>query len=165
MIGVMTAHFGWIFSKLHAEFTLGIELAKRFEPSAPTFMVISGFLLGYIYEMRHRELGSYALKLMDRGLFLLTVRQLVIMAAYLSYSGGLCGAQPPDWGKQSQGYFVPMAAAIRTEINVPIVVAGGITDPYAADKVIREGQVELIAIGRAMLTNPEWSTEARAALA
>ncbi len=82
----------------------------------------------------------------------------------LDVSGGLCGAQPPDWDGQSQGYFVPMAAAIGSEINVPVVVAGGITDPYAADRFIREGQVDLVAIGREMLTNPEWATEARAAL-
>jgi len=79
----------------------------------------------------------------------------------LDISGGLCGAQPPDWDNQSQGYFVPMAATIRAETNVPVVVAGGITDSDAANRFIREGQVDLVAIGRAMLTNPEWAAEAR----
>jgi 2,4-dienoyl-CoA reductase-like NADH-dependent reductase (Old Yellow Enzyme family) len=69
----------------------------------------------------------------------------------LDISGGFCGAQPPDWDEQSQGYFVPMAAAIRAETDVPVVVAGGITDPHAADRFIREGHVDLVAIGRAML--------------
>ena len=79
-------------------------------------------------------------------------------------SGGLCGSQTPGWDGTSQGYFVPMAAAIRAEIGVPVVVAGGITDPRAADRFIREGHVDLVAIGRAMLTNPDWTAEARAAL-
>ena len=82
----------------------------------------------------------------------------------LDISGGLCGAQTPDWDQQSQGYFVPMAAAVRDEVNVPVVVAGGITDALAADRFIREGHVDLLAIGRAMLTKPDWATEARATL-
>jgi NADPH2 dehydrogenase len=82
----------------------------------------------------------------------------------LDISGGLSGSQPPDWDEESQGYFVPMAAAIRAEVDVPVVVAGGITDPRAADRFIRARQVDLVAIGRAMLTNPDWASEARAEL-
>jgi 2,4-dienoyl-CoA reductase-like NADH-dependent reductase (Old Yellow Enzyme family) len=82
----------------------------------------------------------------------------------LDISGGLCGSQPPDWDGQSQGYFVPLAAAIRADVHVPVVVAGGITDPHVADRFIREQQVDLVAIGRALLANPDWAFEARAAL-
>ncbi len=83
----------------------------------------------------------------------------------LDVSGGLGGAAPPDWDGTSQGYFVPMAAAIRAEINIPVVVAGGITDPVFADQVIREGKVDLVAIGRAMLADPDWAAKAREKLA
>jgi 2,4-dienoyl-CoA reductase-like NADH-dependent reductase (Old Yellow Enzyme family) len=82
----------------------------------------------------------------------------------LDISGGLCGSQPPDWDGSSQGYFVPMASAIRAEVDAPVVVAGGITDPLFADRVTREGKVDLVAIGRAMLKNPEWAEEARKTL-
>jgi 2,4-dienoyl-CoA reductase-like NADH-dependent reductase (Old Yellow Enzyme family) len=82
----------------------------------------------------------------------------------LDISGGLCGAQPPDWDGSSQGYFVPMASAIRGEVDSPVVVAGGITDPLFADRVIHEEKVDLVAIGRAMLKNPEWAEEARKTL-
>ena len=82
----------------------------------------------------------------------------------LDISGGLCGAEPPDWDKVSQGYFVPMAADIQAAAGVPVVVAGGITDPQFADDVIRQGKVDLVAIGRAMLSNPEWAADARRAL-
>jgi 2,4-dienoyl-CoA reductase-like NADH-dependent reductase (Old Yellow Enzyme family) len=44
-------------------------------------------------------------------------------------------------------------------------VAGGITEPEFADRVIREGKVDLVAIGRAMLANPEWAADAREVLA
>jgi NADPH2 dehydrogenase len=82
----------------------------------------------------------------------------------LDISGGLCGAEPPGWDGKSQGYFLPLAAGIKAAVNVPVIVAGGVTDPAYADQVIRSGQVDLVAVGRAMLKNPEWAREARALL-
>ncbi|MGQ9500813.1 MAG: oxidoreductase [Anaerolineae bacterium] len=82
----------------------------------------------------------------------------------LDVSGGMCGAERPGWDGKSQGYFVPTAAGIKAAMSAPIIVAGGITDPRFADQVIRSGQADLVAIGRAMLKNPNWAIEARAAL-
>ena len=79
----------------------------------------------------------------------------------LDISGGLNGSEPPGWDKTSQGYYVPMAAAIRTEVDIPVVVAGGITDPHFANRVVAEGRVDLVAIGRAMLADAEWAVRAR----
>jgi NADPH2 dehydrogenase len=79
----------------------------------------------------------------------------------LDVSGGLGGAAPSDWDGESQGYFVPMAAEIQAAAHVPVVVAGGITQPEFADRVIREGKVDLVAVGRAMLSNPDWAADAR----
>jgi 2,4-dienoyl-CoA reductase-like NADH-dependent reductase (Old Yellow Enzyme family) len=82
----------------------------------------------------------------------------------LDISGGLCGAAPPNWDGLSQGYFVPMAAGIRAAVDVPVVVAGGIVEPEFANSVIREGKVDLVAIGRAMLADPDWATTARVSI-
>lgn len=82
----------------------------------------------------------------------------------LDISGGACGSQLPDWDGTSQGYFAPIAAAVRSVVNVPVIVVGGITNPHTADQFIRDGQADLIAIGRAMLTNPDWAAQAQAAL-
>ena len=82
----------------------------------------------------------------------------------LDISGGLCGASLPSWDWVSQGYFVPMAAEIRAAVNAPVVVAGGITAPEFADRIIREGKVDLVAIGRAMRDNPDWATDAQKVL-
>ncbi len=54
-----------------------------------------------------------------------------------------------------------MAAEIRAGVDVPVVVAGGITAPEFADRIISEGTVDLVAIGRAMLENPDWAADAR----
>jgi 2,4-dienoyl-CoA reductase-like NADH-dependent reductase (Old Yellow Enzyme family) len=82
----------------------------------------------------------------------------------LDISGGLGGAAVPGWDGVSQGYFVPMAADIQAAAKAPVVVAGGITEPAFADRVIREGKVDLVGIGRAMLSNPDWAADAQEAL-
>ena len=82
----------------------------------------------------------------------------------LDISGGLNGSEPPGWDKISQGYYVPMAAAVRAAAGVPVVVAGGITDPHFANHVVAEGQVDLVAIGRAMLSDADWAVQARQAI-
>ena len=82
----------------------------------------------------------------------------------LDISGGLNGSEPPGWDKVSQGYYVPMAAAVRAVAGVPVVVAGGITDPHFANRVVAEGQVDLVAVGRAMLSNADWAVQARQAI-
>ena len=82
----------------------------------------------------------------------------------LDISGGLCGDVHPGWDGKSQGYFVPMAAGIRAAVNVPVIVAGGITQPEYADDLVQRGWVDLVAIGRAMMANPDWAAQARAAL-
>ncbi|MGB9868105.1 MAG: tRNA-dihydrouridine synthase [Bacillota bacterium] len=81
----------------------------------------------------------------------------------LDVSGGLCGAYP-DWAKEP-GYFVPLARRIKQVAKVPVIGVGGISDPRFAEKLVAEGQVDLVAVGRAMLKDPDWVSKARVALA
>jgi len=37
---------------------------------------------------------------------------------------------------------------------------GGIKTPEEADEIIRSEKVDLVAIGRAIVANPNWATEA-----
>jgi 2,4-dienoyl-CoA reductase-like NADH-dependent reductase (Old Yellow Enzyme family) len=80
---------------------------------------------------------------------------LIDVSAGLQGSGGM--------GK-SPGYFVEYAEAMKARVNIPVLVAGGIRDPLFADQLIREGRVDLIGIGRAMLEDPEWARKAIEAL-
>jgi 2,4-dienoyl-CoA reductase-like NADH-dependent reductase (Old Yellow Enzyme family) len=41
---------------------------------------------------------------------------------------------------------------------------GGITHAQTADTFIREGQVDLVAVGRAFLKNPNWAVDAKQTL-
>jgi 2,4-dienoyl-CoA reductase-like NADH-dependent reductase (Old Yellow Enzyme family) len=82
-------------------------------------------------------------------------------AALIDVSGGLQGSR--GTGK-SAGYFVDYARAIKSQVNVPVIVTGGIREHEHADVIVREGNADLVGIGRAMLEDAEWARKAIAAL-
>jgi len=77
----------------------------------------------------------------------------------LDVSGGLCGSRPAQL-QCRQGYFIPQAQQIRNVVKIPVIGVGGIKDPEYADNVIREERVDLVAVGRALLEDPEWTINA-----
>ena len=58
------------------------------------------------------------------------------------------------------GYQVPFARAYKEALNVPVIAVGILEDPNLAEKVIEEGDAELVAIGRGMLKDPYWALHA-----
>ena len=48
----------------------------------------------------------------------------------------------------------------RSVVDVPVMVAGGISDPVHADVIVRAGQADVVGIGRAMLEDAEWARKA-----
>lgn len=90
---------------------------------------------------------KFAEKLVDEGVDVIDV------------SGGVCGSRPKELvGKQ--GFFIPQGEKIKNVVDVPVIGVGGITYPEFARKVIREGRVDLVAVGRAQLADPEWAVKA-----
>jgi NADPH2 dehydrogenase len=65
---------------------------------------------------------------------------------------------------EGPGFYVPQAAAVKEAAGVPVIGVGGITTAKEADSIIRSGKVDLVAVGRAMLTDPEWASKAVASL-
>jgi 2,4-dienoyl-CoA reductase-like NADH-dependent reductase (Old Yellow Enzyme family) len=80
----------------------------------------------------------------------------------LDVSGGLCGSRPRDL--PGPGYFAYAARAVKAVAGVPVVAVGGINDPRDADRLIREGACDLVAVGRAILADAEWPAKAAKAL-
>jgi len=77
----------------------------------------------------------------------------------IDVSGGLIGSRPE--GMSNQGYFLPLAEKIKQAVGeVPVIGVGGIRDPKFADEAIRQRRVDLVAVGRAMLTDPHWASNA-----
>jgi 2,4-dienoyl-CoA reductase-like NADH-dependent reductase (Old Yellow Enzyme family) len=73
-------------------------------------------------------------------------------------SGGLIGSRPE--GFTAQGYFLPLAEKIKQVVRVPVIGVGGIRDPEFADEAIMQGRVDLVAVGRAILADPDWALNA-----
>jgi 2,4-dienoyl-CoA reductase-like NADH-dependent reductase (Old Yellow Enzyme family) len=81
----------------------------------------------------------------------------------LDVSGGMCGSEPRQLS-QMKGYFIPQAEAVKRAVTVPVVGVGGIAEPEFADQLVREGKVDLVAVGRALLHDNEWAQKAIQAL-
>ncbi|MDP3063193.1 MAG: NADH:flavin oxidoreductase [Chloroflexota bacterium] len=77
-------------------------------------------------------------------------------------SGGLYGSTHPTI--KGQGFLIPLAEEVKTVVNVPVIGVGGITDSEFADQVVRQGRVDMVAVGRAMLHDPNWARSAMVTL-
>jgi 2,4-dienoyl-CoA reductase-like NADH-dependent reductase (Old Yellow Enzyme family) len=62
------------------------------------------------------------------------------------------------------GFQTGFAARIRHEAAIPTAAVGLITSPAQADHIIRNGQADIVLIGREMLRNPYWPIDAAQAL-
>ncbi len=94
---------------------------------------------------------AFALKLEQQGVDIIDV------------SGGMCGSEPKQL-RSVKGYFVPQASAIKKAVNVPVIGVGGVTEAEYADKLVRDGLVDLVAVGRALWKDPKWAEKAFEAL-
>lgn len=61
-----------------------------------------------------------------------------------------------------EGWRIPYAARIRRATGAPVIAVGQIRWPETAERAIADGDADLIALGRPMLTDPEWANKARA---
>ena len=71
--------------------------------------------------------------------------------------GGMAGARPPEVGP---GYMVPFAERVRRDADIPTAAVGLITEPAMADAIVRDGQADLVALGRELLRHPHWPLDA-----
>jgi len=59
------------------------------------------------------------------------------------------------------GYNVSAATAIKQVVDVPVLVVGQNMDPVEADAIVAEGRADLVAMGRALLADPQLPNKAR----
>ena len=52
--------------------------------------------------------------------------------------------------------FVDYAANIKRAVNLPVIAVGKITDPELAERSLQESKCDLVAVGRALLVDPQW---------
>ena len=52
------------------------------------------------------------------------------------------------------GLFVPLAAGIKSRVDLPVFTAGRITDPAMANKIIEQGDADMVGMTRAQISDP-----------
>lgn len=116
-----------------------------------------GFVMGV--RLTGPDLAEGGLTLDD--IVLISRRIAAEGASYLSMSGGTYsglrhGARLPYVAPAfvPQGPNVATAAAVRRAVDVPVIVAGRITDFDFAEKIVADGDADMIAMVRALIADP-----------
>lgn len=79
-------------------------------------------------------------------------------------SGGMTAPTPTRVIPRGFGFQVPYAAAVKRGADMPAVAVGLIVDPEHAERILQDGDADLIALGREALFNPNWPLHAELAL-
>ncbi len=80
-------------------------------------------------------------------------------------SGGIGGsATGSKRVPRGYGFQIPYAAQIRREVGMATMAVGLIIGPHQAEAVLRDGEADLVAIGREAMANPNWALMARGVL-
>ncbi|MBO9352375.1 NADH:flavin oxidoreductase/NADH oxidase [Bordetella petrii] len=76
-------------------------------------------------------------------------------------AGGMTRRSIADPGPQAQlGYQVPYAQSIRGQTGARTMAVGLIIHADQADTILRDGNADLVALGRELLYNPNWPMDA-----
>jgi 2,4-dienoyl-CoA reductase-like NADH-dependent reductase (Old Yellow Enzyme family) len=74
------------------------------------------------------------------------------------------GVSPQQAIKLGPGYQVPYAQRVKSEVAMPTIAVGLITEPEQAEEIVAGGQADAISLARAMLYDPRWPWHAAARL-
>lgn len=100
----------------------------------------------------------------------LTIKETTIISRWLeeagvdciSVSGGTEGSIA--WSEACmlvpRGKMIPLAAAIKDNVSVPVITVGRINTPTMAESILEQGKADLIALGRPLLADPDWPRKA-----
>ncbi len=74
------------------------------------------------------------------------------------------GVSPQQAIKLGPGYQVPYAQRVKSEVGLPTIAVGLITEPRQAESIIADGEADAVSLARAMLYDPRWPWHAAAEL-
>jgi len=60
-----------------------------------------------------------------------------------------------------RGGFAYLAQGIKQAVNIPVMACNRINDPILADRILRDGQADLIGFARGLIADPELPNKAR----
>lgn len=149
--------FSPLLNKRRDEFGGSLENRMRFPlmVTEKVRKVLKGKLL--LYRLGADDLTPNGIQVADSVAFAAKMEEAGV--DIIDVSGGMCGAEPKQL-QEVKGYFIPQAHEIKKVVKVPVVGVGGIIEAEHADRLVREGIVDLVAVGRALLKDPDWAEKA-----
>jgi thioredoxin reductase len=84
-------------------------------------------------------------------------------ADYLHVSAGVYGSSQLTIPSMyvEHGCFVHLAEAVKQVVTIPVVGVGRIKSPELADRILKEGRSDVVAMGRALIADPHLPEKAR----
>jgi 2,4-dienoyl-CoA reductase-like NADH-dependent reductase (Old Yellow Enzyme family) len=110
-----------------------------------------------LYRLGADDLDPNGISMEESAAFAIELEQMGVDV--IDVSGGMCGSDPKQL-RRVKGYFILQASQIKKAVKVPVIGVGRITQAEQADKLVRDGQVDLVAVGRAFLKDPRWAEKA-----
>lgn len=135
---------------------LGLEIIRRIKAQLPSFPVI--------FRVGMDDFFSGGLCLSDG----VQVAQWAAEAGAdaVSVTAGHYRSEPSGERmippmRYRMGTFVDFAETVRHSIEVPVIGVGRLGDPLLAEQAVRNGQMDLVALGRPLLADSAWARKAR----
>jgi 2,4-dienoyl-CoA reductase-like NADH-dependent reductase (Old Yellow Enzyme family) len=75
-------------------------------------------------------------------------------------SGGISGRERPQGMTLEQGYQLPLAAQVKKGAGIATIGVGLLWDPEHVNRVLEQGEVDLVALARELLDDPNWTLHA-----
>ncbi len=76
------------------------------------------------------------------------------MGTHYRLNRSLCAQLEPM--SYSQGWRLDLIAKVKSHLRVPVIAVGPFREPNVAEEAIREGKVDFVALGRALIADPLW---------
>jgi hypothetical protein len=67
----------------------------------------------------------------------------------------------PDM-QHAKALWAPLAAAVREAVQIPVIAVGRISDAHDAERILREGAADMVAMTRQQIADPETVNKIRA---
>lgn len=140
------------------------EVKKRCGKDFPVSTLINAVELGHERGTTLEEGKRFAQLLQDAGVDAIHVRA----AGYGTFGVNLLHAdrlfhpelpkhlrvKELDFSRKGKGFSVPLGAAVKEVVSVPVFVAGRL-DPELGEEILRQGKIDFIGMTRGLFADPE----------
>lgn len=55
-----------------------------------------------------------------------------------------------------RGFASDLAMEMKKAVNIPVIIAGRINDPYVAEEIVAQGKADFVSLGRTLIADPDF---------